>query len=105
MFEFMYNIEYILKKSKCCYNVAKNDTNTSMFKNHSPWFTPGDNNMAANMFRVIGSQSHRTLLSPHLMSSLKLTGVRHITRNDNGAILPKPPQVRFGLVKVSSLHV
>ncbi|CAG5128167.1 unnamed protein product [Candidula unifasciata] len=57
---------------------------------------------ASGLLRVVGSRSHRSLLTPNMISTLKPNiGVRYITRSENGAILPKPPQVRFGLIKVA----
>jgi hypothetical protein len=57
--------------------------------------------MAASLLRSVASKSHSMILKQSLLSPSKLVvGLRYITKNESGAILPKPSQVRFGLVKV-----
>ncbi|CAL1526362.1 unnamed protein product [Lymnaea stagnalis] len=58
--------------------------------------------MAANNIRVVASQAHRLLLDPsRLLTTKFMQPVRTLVKNESGAILSRPQQVRFGLIKIA----
>ncbi|KAH9494434.1 Essential MCU regulator, mitochondrial [Bulinus truncatus] len=58
--------------------------------------------MATSNFRLLASQTHKLILDANrLCTANRITSKRTIVKNDNGALLPRPTQVRFGLIKVA----
>ncbi|RUS88952.1 hypothetical protein EGW08_003288 [Elysia chlorotica] len=58
--------------------------------------------MASNTFRSVLQRSPRFLqIADKIKNNRGLQSIRLITTSDTGAVLKKPEQVRFGLIKVT----
>ncbi|XP_055875573.1 essential MCU regulator, mitochondrial-like [Biomphalaria glabrata] len=58
--------------------------------------------MAAMNSRLLASQAHKLILDANrLCQHNVINPVRTMVKNESGALLPRPTQVRFGLIKVA----
>lgn len=57
--------------------------------------------MAASSLRILANTTRRLLIDSNRANLASFNPpARNFVKNDSGAILPKPGQVRFGLIKV-----